>query len=57
MKLLDRLMGRPDSESQEREKDKQALTELRSSFKRVGVRTDRLIDAYAKAEARRLRKE
>lgn len=53
MKWLDTLLGRTHSEKEERAKDQESLKELRSSFKRVGVRTDRLIEAYARAEAQR----
>lgn len=55
MKWLDTLLGRSQSqaENEERAKDKQSLRELRLSQKRVGVRTDRLIEAYTRAEAQR----
>jgi len=57
VKWLDVLLGRPDSDSEERAKDEQALKELRHSFKRVGDRTERLIDAYARADAQRKRRD
>jgi hypothetical protein len=57
VRWFNRLLGRPDSEREERAKDEQSLRELRSSFKNVGARTDRLIDAYTRAEARRKKRD
>lgn len=53
MKWLDALLGRQSTEREERAKDQKALGDLRTSFKTVGARTDRLIDAYERAEALR----
>jgi hypothetical protein len=57
VKWLDRLLGRDATNGKERAEDERALRELRHSFKRVGNRTDRLIDAYARADAQRKRRD
>jgi hypothetical protein len=53
MNWIDRLLGRSESESQELEEDKRALRNLKDSFKRVRVRTDRLVDDYERADRAR----
>lgn len=56
MKWLDRLLGKP---TEDERTDEEALTELRSSFRRVHRRTDRLeaellrINAELRKAARR----
>lgn len=52
MKWLDRLMGRSTEDTE----DAEALTELKTSFRRVRRRTDAIIAEYESAELRRLGK-
>jgi hypothetical protein len=56
VKWLNDFFGRPDTEAEEREEDERAIKELRTAGRRVGVRTERIIEAYERAEARRRKK-
>lgn len=53
MRWVDRLLGRTSDDVE----DTEALDELKTSFRRVRRRTDRIIADYEKAEAMRLGKK